>query len=144
MEIMEAENHRPASFATDGCSGGLSLVWTAIAELIPGFAEVHQANPPWESCCVTHDRAYHAATGAATAADSYQARLKADEALQACVIDTGARRVAPLAEWYGATEAQVTQAYALVALALFDAVRLGGGPCSGLPWRWGYGYPNCF
>ena len=27
--------------------------------------------------------------------------------------------------------------------AMFLAVRFGGGPCSGLPWRWGFGYLGC-
>jgi hypothetical protein len=37
----------------------------------------------------------------------------------------------------------VDEAYAAIADAIFAAVRLGGAPCSGLSWRWGYGFPNC-
>ena len=26
---------------------------------------------------------------------------------------------------------------------MYRAVRIGGGPCTGLPWRWGNGWPGC-
>ena len=44
---------------------------------------------------------------------------------------------------YDVEEDTVRQAYATVAGAMFLAVRLGGGPCTALSWRWGYGYPHC-
>jgi hypothetical protein len=130
-------------FASDGCSGGLSSSWRVVADLVPGFAEAHQAAPPWEACCVAHDRAYHVAGGARTPEASYAARLEADTALRACVIATGETRLADLAARYGGSETQVRRAYAAIAEAMFTAVRLGGGPCSGLPWAWGFGYPGC-
>lgn len=142
--VMERAGHSPAPFTTDGCSGGLSIAWDVIAETLPAFAETHEPRPPWEACCVTHDRAYHAAGGADGAEESYQARFTADAALRDCVIETGRRRTPDLVTAYGLTEAQIAAMYALIADAMFDAVRLGGGPCSGLPWRWGYGYPGCF
>jgi hypothetical protein len=141
--VMAEAGHRATPFTTDGCSGGLSLAWAAVADLLPPFAESHEEHPPWEHCCVTHDRAYHAAGGARTAEESHRARLAADEALRACVLDTGALRSARLMETYDVTEAQIAAAYEAIADAMFNAVRLGGGPCSGLPWRWGYGYPGC-
>jgi len=139
MRVMEGAGHRPAPFATDGCSGGLSLAWEAVAQTVPPFAEIHAARPPWEPCCVTHDRAYHDAGGARTPRASQRARRAADAALRACVRATGARRSAGLSVAYGVSAEQVAAAYALIADAMFAAVRLGGGPCSGLPWRWGYG-----
>lgn len=143
VEVMAEAGRRATPFATDGCSGGLSLAWGGVAGLLPPFAGVHDEHPPWEVCCVIHDRAYHAAGGARTADESHGARLAADEALRVCVLDTGARRIPQLMESYGLTEAQIASAYELIADAMFNAVRLGGGPCSGLPWRWGYGYPGC-
>jgi hypothetical protein len=143
VEIMERAGHRPAPFVTDGCSGGLSVTWDMIAAILPVFAETHESRPPWEPCCVTHDRAYHAAGGARTAEESYRARLAADAALRACVRETGTARTTHLSQTYGLTDEQVAAAYTIIADAMFDAVRLGGGPCSGLPWRWGYGYPGC-
>lgn len=143
IAVMDAAGHAPDAFVTDGCSGGLSTAWDVIADLLPPFARTHEERPPWEPCCVTHDRAYHSAASARTPEASYRARLAADEALAACVKDTGEDRTSHLVQVYGVTEAQVAAAYGLIAGAMFDAVRLGGGPCTGLPWRWGYGYPGC-
>ncbi len=132
-----------APFETDGCSGGLSAVWTVVAQRFPAFAAAHGARTPWEGCCVAHDRRYHAA-GAATGADaSSKDRLEADRQLRACVVQTGERRVREIARLYGASEARVREAYGIIARAMFLVVRFGGAPCSGMPWRWGYGYPGC-
>jgi len=143
VEVMDQAGHTPDPFVTDGCSGGLSMAWELIADLLPAFAETHEERPPWEDCCVSHDRVYHDAGGARTAEESYRARFAADEALRACVLDTGARRVQQLSETYDLSRGRIAGAYGIIADAMFDAVRLGGGPCSGLPWRWGYGYPGC-
>ena len=132
-----------APFVTDGCSGGLSSTWSAVADLFPDFAEAHDNRPPWEPCCVAHDRRYHDAGGARTAEDSYDARLAADEDLRACVVAGGEDRVAVLADHYDVSEDQVLLAYRMIGDAMFNAVRLGGAPCTGLPWRWGFGYPGC-
>ena len=143
MGVVTAPGVEPAPFVSDGCSGGLSSSWRAVADLVPGFAEAHQAAPPWEACCLAHDRAYHDAGGARTPEASYDARLDVDSTLRACVIATGETRLDDLATRYGGTETQVRRAYAAIAEAMFGAVRLGGGPCSGLPWAWGFGYPGC-
>lgn len=132
-----------APFETDGCSGGMSWSWRVVADLLPDFAEAEGAHPPWEACCVTHDRAYHNAGGATEAEVSFAARLDADAALRQCVIDQGEAELSTLAARYEVTEDRVRLAYGLVADSMFNAVRFGGGPCSPLPWRWGYGYPAC-
>lgn len=134
---------RLAPFVTDGCSGGMSQSWAVVADLFPGFAAAQGDRPPWEECCIAHDRLYHDAGGARDAETSYAARLAADAALRACVVATGAGRIAPLASRYRVGEDQIRRAYAAIADAMFNAVRFGGGPCTGLPWRWGYGYPGC-
>ncbi|MGS4947760.1 hypothetical protein ACVDG3_19975 [Meridianimarinicoccus sp. RP-17] len=133
-----------APFTTDGCSGGLSAAWDVAANLFPEFAAAHDGRPPWEDCCIDHDRRYHDAGGATEAAQSHDARLAADEDLRRCVVAAGNMRAGALADYYGVTEAQVRLAYGAVSDAMFNAVRFGGAPCSGLPWRWGYGYPGCF
>jgi hypothetical protein len=143
MEVVAAPGTQLTPFVSDGCSGGLSSSWRVVADLVPGFAEAHQPAPPWESCCVAHDRAYHAAGGARTAEASYDARLEADTTLRTCVEATGQTRLADLAARYGGSETQVRRAYSAIAGGMFTAVRLGGGPCSGLPWAWGFGYPGC-
>lgn len=132
-----------APFETDGCSGGLSDVWDMVSGQFTEFAEVHEEVPPWEDCCITHDRAYHDVGGAELAQDSYDARVTADDSLRSCVIHTGERRKEQVAEQYGLEPDRVTQAYGLIAEAMHLAVRFGGAPCSGLSWRWGYGYPDC-
>lgn len=155
MRALEAPGHealmsliaRPTStlapFETDGCSGGLSGAWQVAARHFPDFAQAHQSSPPWENCCVSHDQAYHNAGGASDPRASFDARLNADRILKACVIETGTARVDTLVAAYDVDADQVASGYGAIADAMFVAVRIGGGPCSGLPWRWGYGYPSC-
>ncbi|RYH09599.1 hypothetical protein [Tropicimonas sp. IMCC6043] len=143
-EIRAAPGTALAPFTTDGCSGGMSSLWSFTAERYPGFAEAHGGVPPWEDCCVTHDRAYHAAGPDPAPEASYDARLDADRALRACVRATTDARDAILAAEYGLSQEQIRGIYSAIAEAMFQAVRLGGGPCTGLPWRWGYGFPQCW
>lgn len=141
--LMQLDRSAPAPFKSDGCSGGLSAAWSMAAKALPVFARTHQEAPPFEPCCMTHDRAYHLAGTAATAEDSYAARLEADRVLRQCVLDTGEARRSELAVLYGASEAQVEAAYAALARSVYYVVRFGGGPCSGLSWRWGFGFAHC-
>jgi hypothetical protein len=143
-EVRQAPGTGLAPFTTDGCSGGMSSLWTFTAEGYPAFAEAHEGVPPWEGCCVTHDRAYHAGGADPDPEASYAARLAADEELRRCVAATASDRDEVLEELYGMTQGQVRLVYEAIAAAMFQAVRLGGGPCTGLPWRWGYGYPQCW
>ncbi|MEM7075347.1 MAG: hypothetical protein AAGA28_08670 [Pseudomonadota bacterium] len=133
----------PAPFQTDGCSGGMSASWALAAQVFSAFEARHGVVPPWQDCCVTHDRAYHSAGPDISADASFQARLSADEVLRACVVSTAELRLEELATAYGTSEDVVLAGYRLVSDAMFQAVRTGGAPCSGLPWRWGYGYPGC-
>jgi hypothetical protein len=133
-----------ATFTTDGCSGGLSIGWEYLAEQIDGIREYHGSRPPWEDCCIAHDRLYH--TGAAmdaTAEDSFVGRKEADLALLDCVLETGDARTAELSREYGVSPETIHTLYSTIAELMYRAVRVGGVPCSGLPWRWGYGWPQC-
>lgn len=132
-----------ALFETDGCSGGLSSVWRVVAGQFEEFAVAHGGVPPWEACCVSHDRLYHLAGPDPAPQASFDARLVADQELRSCVIAQGETRVSEIAEYYDTEPERVRKAYDSIAEAMFLAVRFGGGPCSGLPWRWGYGYPGC-
>jgi hypothetical protein len=132
-----------APFTTDGCSGGMSRAWSFVADTFPDFAEAHRARPPWEACCITHDRAYHAAGPDPHPNRSFDRRLLADGALHSCVSAMADERSDRLGILYGITSEQVRAAYSAIAEAMFLSVRLGGGPCSGLPWRWGFGWPHC-
>jgi len=132
-------------FTTDGCSGGLSNAWEQFSARFPELAVRHGALPPWQSCCVTHDRQYHAGgAGISSTNESFERRKEADLGLKACVVDTGVRRSAALQEVYGLTQAQVMGLYVVVSETMYRAVRLGGMPCSSQPWRWGYGWPQCY
>lgn len=142
--VREEPDTQLSPFTTDGCSGGMSALWTFLAQRYPAFAEAHQGVPPWQDCCVKHDRAYHSGGVDPDPEASYSARIAADENLRRCVTATASDRDAVLQELYGINEAQVRRIYAAIGTAMFHAVRLGGGPCTGLPWRWGYGYPHCW
>lgn len=131
------------AFTTDGCSGGMSSVWAAVAKTFPNFAEAHRLHPPWEDCCVIHDRSYHDAGPDPDPEQSFDARLRADQVLRTCVQNTTDDSAERLRKFYGMSAEQVRAVYATIADAMFLSVRLGGVPCSGLPWRWGYGYPHC-
>lgn len=133
-----------AEFTTDGCSGGLSVGWEYLAGKIQHFHAMHGTRPAWEPCCVTHDRAYHTGGPArATAAESFEARKAADLALQACVLETGMKRIPELSAEYTISAQEVETLYRAIAALMYRSVRIGGMPCTGLPWRWGYGWPEC-
>lgn len=133
-----------AAFTTDGCSGGLSIGWEYLAEEIEDVRNYHGIRPPWENCCIDHDRLYHAGTTVgASAEESFEARKQADFALLYCVVETGNTRLEELTVEYGVSPGTVQTLYAAIAELMYRAVRLGGVPCSGLPWRWGYGWPQC-
>lgn len=127
--LMEQVAGGLAPFTTDGCSGGLSWTWRKAVAAFPDLAPAPGEAPAWEQCCITHDRAYHDASGARDAGDSYAARLTADHELQTCVAALG--------------EGPEALFYDQLGRVMFHAVRFGGGPCSGLSWRWGYGFADC-
>lgn len=132
-----------ADFITDGCSGGMSSIWAIAGRAVPALNNIHSEQPPWENCCIIHDRAYHNAGPSPDPEASYANRLKADQTLKTCVEQTAKSRAEPLAAKYGLTPQEVDLAYSLISEAMFSAVRIGGQPCNGMPWRWGFGYPNC-
>ena len=133
-----------AAFTTDGCSGGLSEGWEYLADEIEDVRNYHGLRPPWENCCIEHDRLYHAgAVIDATAEESFEARKQADLALLACVVETGDTRTEELSREYEVSSQTIHILYSTIAELMYRAVRIGGVPCSGLPWRWGYGWPEC-
>jgi len=133
-----------SEFTTDGCSGGLSVGWQYLSRKIDHLITIHGDLPPWESCCITHDRRYHTTgDGDITAEMSFQLRREVDEQLRACVLDTGVSRATELSGEYDLSEEEVGRVYKVIGDLMYRAVRIGGVPCSGLPWRWGYGWPTC-
>ncbi len=133
-----------AEFTTDGCSGGLSVGWQFLAGKIKSFQSIHGTEPPWESCCIMHDREYHIGGGReTTAGKSFEARREADLTLRICVQGIGLERAPELSRKYNVSAREVEIIYAGIADLMYRAVRMGGMPCTGLPWRWGYGWPEC-
>ena len=131
-------------FVSDGCSGGLSIGWEYLAGKVQKFEEIHGRKPPWEACCISHDSAYHSAGGRdISAVDSFEQRRRADQLLKQCVQRTGTERSADLVGVYGASGEDIELLYEVVSDLMYRAVRIGGVPCTGLPWRWGYGWPDC-
>jgi hypothetical protein len=59
------------------------------------------------------------------------------------VRETGQERASIVAEEYDVPVSRVRIMYIAVADLMYRAVRVGGIPCTGLPWRWGYGWPEC-
>jgi hypothetical protein len=71
------------------------------------------------------------------------ARRYADEQLRQCVIRSGNGRASVLMTDYGLSAGQASALYRSIADVMYRAVRVGGVPCSGLSWRWGFGWPQC-
>lgn len=133
-----------APFETDGCSGGLSAGWDYLAQRFPDLAATYGRLPPWQHCCIAHDRLYHeAGRRDASASESFAARQAADAELETCVRQVGTAKAPDLARSAGLSLAEAEAIYRAVAALMYRAVRLGGAPCTGLPWRWGYGWPEC-
>lgn len=143
MSILASVQSTPGftlqAFTTDGCSGGMSDAWRFFAGSIPAFAKRYGDHPPWEACCVEHDRAYWRGE----TDDGYTKRLAADQQLQQCVSDFGKAHAKEYADKYDLDVAMVERNFTIAADLMYRAVRLGGKPCSFLPWRWGYGWPHC-
>lgn len=147
-EALSAVKNNPSNqlndFTTDGCSGGLSVGWQYLAGKLQKFEDVHGMQPPWESCCTSHDRNYHSGGGREiSAGQSFELRLDADQLLKSCVQKKGFDRSVELSSAYGISVEDVESLYAVIANLMYRVVRIGGVPCSGLPWRWGYGWPEC-
>ncbi|MFW2371498.1 MAG: hypothetical protein ACN4GM_00095 [Gammaproteobacteria bacterium] len=143
MTWLVKEQSRPGisinAFTSDGCSGGMSDAWAFMAQAIPAFHQRLGELPPWQDCCVAHDRVYWQGE----TEQGYQRRLEADKALQACVEQVGEQSSEALSKQYGLTRDKVIQLFNISAGMMYQAVRMGGKPCSYLPWRWGYGWPQC-
>ncbi len=143
MERLHVQQTRPGAtlgeFHSDGCSGGLSKGWKTLAQLWPEMARALGEEPPWEACCVDHDRAYWRGESI----DGFEKRLQADTSLGQCVERTGAQQADSIARRLDTSRAEIEEIFRLTAELMFQAVRLGGGPCTGLEWRWGHGWPPC-
>ncbi len=132
-------NSSITAFSTDGCSGFQSQNWSIFANTLPGFEKQFGNKPPWESCCVAHDKTYWRGE----VLNGYAKRQNADETLKQCIIATGVKMAPQLSHKFSVSEDHINKVFSTTAELMHRAVRLGGLPCSLLPWRWGYGWNNC-
>lgn len=95
--LANSETIKP--FTSDGCS------------LFPEGTLEHK--DLWLSCCTAHDFAYWQG-------GTFEDRLAADKALEACVAQVGEPRIAQI---------------------MLAGVRVGGTPYLPTAFRWGYGWP---
>ena len=126
-------------FTTDGCSGGMSSGWQHLARVLPVFKKQFGDIPAWESCCVTHDREYWAGANS----NGFEKRRLADKALWQCVKEFGRTHSDEFSQRFKIDREVIKQQFAITAELMYRAVRVGGQPCTPLPWRWGYGWPYC-
>lgn len=128
-------------FVTDGCSGNVSAGWKGVtaelSKVSERFADTYQdvATVPFEAACITHDRAYHTGEG------GYVGRLRADNQLRTQIIEYGIEHAQDIKDRAKlGTEAEAVFLYETIAGAVYRAVRIGGAPCTGELYAWGYGY----
>jgi hypothetical protein len=133
--------HQIAPFVSDGCSGNVSKNWRIVIEQMSktsqSFAETFAGaeNIPFEYACIKHDQVYHSGEG------GYVGRLQADLQLRSEIISYGIEHAATIQTRTGLKEAEeAIFLYELLAEAIYRGVRLGGAPCTGEPYAWGYGY----
>ncbi len=130
-----------APFTTDGCSGNISSAWnTSVKGLSHLFSDIDaryfdMQHIPFEDLCMAHDMLYHAGEG------GYLGRLRADNTLRDGILDYAQRDLTSIKERTGLdTDEAALYLYELIAELVYHGVRLGGAPCSGQPYAWGYGY----
>ena len=82
---MKNSCNKLSEFTTDGCSGGMSLLWNNLLGKLPFLPD----RLPWEQDCINHDHAYHIGGSKAD-------RLYADRRLAAAVTAKGYPIIAAL------------------------------------------------
>ena len=130
-------------FSSDGCSGNVSNLWesavTTLSSQFPLFAEKYATTQdiPFEAACITHDETYHKGEG------GYIARLQADNELRTAIINYGITNSNDIQARTGMSSTeQVIFMYEFIAESVYRGVRLGGAPCTGMSYAWGFGYNN--
>ena len=142
QRLEEVKKEYPiADFVTDGCSGNVSTAWTSgiqnalkiFPDILKEYTEV--TNVPFEEVCRVHDRAYYQGEG------GYEGRLKVDNALRQNILQYAFENTEEIQKRTGLQDdASVLFMYEVVADSIYRGVRLGGMPCTGMSYAWGYGY----
>lgn len=139
-----ASGRKLSRFWSDGCSAGLSPGWRMAALANPFLARNSTGGPPFEYCCVEHDRVYHsAARDYPSPQASMRARALADDALRRCVRRSGLEVKRSIEAKTGVSASATALSYGFLGEIMQGAVTAGGGPCTGASWRWGNGSAQC-
>jgi hypothetical protein len=139
-----ASGRKLSRFWSDGCSAGLSQGWRMAALANPFLARNSTGGPPFEHCCVEHDRVYHsAARDHPNPQASMRARALADEALRQCVKRSGFEVKRNIEATTGISANATALSYGFLGEVMQGAVSAAGGPCTGASWRWGNGSAQC-
>jgi len=143
-QLEEVKQHYSlGDFSSDGCSGNVSRSWNiAVKELSKVSSKFNglytdTKNIPFEYACTVHDKAYYTGEG------GYTARLQADNTLRSEIISYGINNTKEIQERTGLnTKEEAIFLYEVVAETVYRGVRLGGTPCTGASYAWGFGYNN--
>ena len=127
------------AFRSDGCSGGMSATWGYLSDTLSEFVRFAGDKPPWEHCCVEHDRHYWQGM----TIDGFEKRVRADVQLRVCVQLSGQKKSDEISNVLGLPQQDIVDLINLTGDLMYQAVRIGGAPCTGLSWRWGHGWPPC-
>lgn len=139
-----ASGRKLSRFWSDGCSAGLSPGWRMAALANPFLARNATGGPPFEHCCVEHDRVYHsAARDYPSPQASIRARALADDALRRCVRRSGLEVKRKIEATTGVSASATALSYGFLGEVMQGAVTAAGGPCTGASWRWGNGSAQC-
>ena len=139
VKVQSEPENKLANFTTDGCSGGMSDGWQYVATLFPQFKNKFGDVPPWQQCCIQHDKIYWRGE----TEDGFSKRLAADRALRQCVVDLGNQKSKEFSQEFNISPEQIETSFEVAGELMYRAVRIGGKPCTIFPWRWGYGWPAC-
>jgi hypothetical protein len=130
-------------FVSDGCSANVSKNWQIVVQEISDHSESFASTYnemqtiPFQPACIKHDRAYHNGVG------GYIGRLEADNQLRSDIIAYGIANTESIRSRTNLnTDEEAIFLYELMAEAVYRSVRLGGAPCTGEPYAWGFGYNN--
>ena len=139
-----AATRQRTKFYTDYCSAGLSPGWQMAGAVNPFLARNARGGPPFEHCCVAHDRKYHSAGWSyASPQASLRARAQTDAELRRCVVRSGIAVTRAVEAKTGVSGGATALSYGLLGEIMQGAVSAAGGPCTGFSWRWGNGTTEC-
>jgi heme exporter protein D len=143
MERLEQakQRHTLAPFVSDGCSGMVSEAWTLAVQQIGAFSKdmneryADATSIPFQFACEAHDRLYHAGEG------GYVARFIADNKLRTDIHEYALTHREEIRTRAGlSSDEAALYLYDIIADLVYHGVRVGGAPCSGKPYAWGFGY----